>query len=465
MHTADVTIDNISKIEGSAGLEVKIEDGYLKDLKFKIQDYRRFYTQAVKGKPMLTAPSFLSRICGTCSVAHLFASIEAIEKTQGIVVSRQTKQLRRLAYNALMIRDHALHLYFFVMPDVLGIDSILDIPDDPGDAGHQLLHDSFDIKQLGTDISDVIIGAAIHAPFPTIGGFLKLPDPTKFPVLIDRLEKIRPQVVRGIKLFNEWEAEFKRNTDYLCLKNTDHWDFLDGKVVNSNNQSVAEEEFYNFLTKVVIPYSQAEGYHFSDNHEDYLVGALARLNLNKEMLNQRTKTELSVGLGVDINSAFPSNNIHDNNLAQAIEILHCVDDAIEILQSLQIVDEKPIRQVQKAGRGVGVVEAPRGILYHMAEVDEKGMIVDYDVIVPTAQNQINIENDLKKMFVEMLNTLKHLEVAIPSDSRIKSGTPEINGITEEFKSRLKFEAEKIIRAYDPCMSCATNFLKIDWIDV
>jgi len=91
---------------------------------------------------------------------------------------------------------------------------------------------------------------------------------------------------------------------------------------------------------------------------------------------------------------------------------------------------------KKAGVGVGVVEAPRGTLYHMARVNDKGMIEDYDVIVPTSQNQINIEKDLKKYFGANLDK--------PEDV-------------------LRVEAEKIIRAYDPCMSCATNFLKISWI--
>ena len=180
MHDGNITIENITKIEGTAGLEVTVQNGKVSDLKFLIKDYRRFYTTAVKGKPFIAAPSFLSRICGTCSVAHLFAAIEAIENSQGIKCTEQTMALRRLAYDGLVIRDHALHLYFFVLPDVLGIDSILDISDDKEDLGHVLLHDSFDIKKLGTDITDIIIGAAIHAPYPTIGGFLKLPDSLKF---------------------------------------------------------------------------------------------------------------------------------------------------------------------------------------------------------------------------------------------------------------------------------------------
>jgi coenzyme F420-reducing hydrogenase alpha subunit len=162
-----------------------------------------------------------------------------------------------------------------------------------------------------------------------------------------------------------------------------------------------------------------------------LVGSLARLNLGRELLNKRTVSDAKQYL-----SMFPSNNIYHNNLAQAIEILHCVDDSIEILKTINIVEEKPISVAPKAGIGVGVVEAPRGTLYHYAETDAKGMIVKYDVIVPTAQNQINIENDLKKYFEENL---------------------------DKDEVTLKLNAEKIIRAYDPCMSCATNFLKIEWI--
>src|SRR3712207_9381885 len=108
MHSRNITIDTITKIEGNAGLKVFIEDERVKDLQFIVGDYRRFYTTAVRGKRIKAVPSFLSRTCGTCSVAHLFASLMAIESSQEIVVTEQTKTLRRLAYDGLMIRDHAL---------------------------------------------------------------------------------------------------------------------------------------------------------------------------------------------------------------------------------------------------------------------------------------------------------------------------------------------------------------------
>jgi coenzyme F420-reducing hydrogenase alpha subunit len=106
------------------------------------------------------------------------------------------------------------------------------------------------------------------------------------------------------------------------------------------------------------------------------------------------------------------------------------------LRTFDVADEKPVRPPVRAGTGVGVIEAPRGLLYHMTKVNEEGLIEDYDVIVPTAQNQINIENDLKDYFEENL---------------------------DKNEETLRLNAENIIRAYDPCMSCATNFLKMDLI--
>jgi sulfhydrogenase subunit alpha len=431
MPSRNIVIDTIAKIEGNAGLKVVIEDDVVKDLQFIVSDYRRFFTTAVRGKRLVAVPSFLSRICGTCSVAHLFASLMALESAQGIAITEQTKALRRLAYDGLMIRDHALHLYFFVLPDILGVDSILDVPDDPDDLGHTLLHDSFDIKRLGTDISNAVVGAAIHAPWPTVGGFTRNPKPTGFPELVARLEAVRPKVLRGIDTFLKWEASLVRNTDYLGLRDDTLFDFLEGDVLNSNGRRIARPEFKNYLHYVQIPHSHAEGYRFSDTGEDYLVGALARINLNRDLLHPRTRADAATALSV-----FPSNNVYHNNLAQAIEILQCVDDAIDILRTVEVADEKPIRANAHAGTGVGLIEAPRGLLYHMAKVNSDGVVEDYDVIVPTAQNQINIENDLKDY---------------------------INDNLDKDEETLRVGAESIIRAYDPCMSCATNFLKIDWI--
>ena len=309
------------------------------------------------------------------------------------------------------------------------MDSIFDILDDLAAPGHTLLRDSFDIKRLGTDISDAVAGAAIHAPLPTVGGFLRNPDQTKFPGLAAGLEAVRPQVLRGIEAFLEWDASLVQNSDYLCLRNDSRFDFLDAEVLNSNGEKVSESRFAEYLQYVRIPHSQAEGYRFSGTGEDYLVGALVRINLNADVLHPRTRADAA-----DAISAFPSDNIYHNNLAQAIEVPHCVDDAIDILNTTQIAEEKPVREPARSGKGVALIEAPRGLLCHTATVSDGGIVEDYGVVVPTAQNQINIENDLRY----------HFDRNLPKDD-----------------ASLKLDAESIIRAYDPCMSCATNFLRMD----
>ncbi len=432
MHKQDITIDKISKIEGTATLKVSLKNGKVDNLKFIIGDYRRFYTEGVVGKKYSAVPPYLARICGTCSMAHEMASIEAAERALGIYdkVSKQTKTLRTLAYNGTIIRDHALHLYIFNLPDILKIDSVLDI-DDNDEKNHQLLHDAFDLKALGNRLSTTVAGAAVHSPYPTVGGFLKLPKIEEVKAILEDLKKSREMIIRGIKLFFNWEEKLIRNTDYVGLVN-DSFDFLDGKISVNNEKFFKEAEFIKLLKEIVIPYSQSESYVIESSHEDYLTGALARLNLNKDKLHPNTRKDAEKYLKV-----FPSNNVFHNCLAQAIEILHCIDSSIEIIENLnEIKDERPLRPKVKASEGIGVIEAPRGTLYHWLKLDKEGKVTEAEVIVPTSQNQINIENDLKKLFGENIDKMSEDE--------------------------LKHRAEMIIRAYDPCMSCATNFLEIEW---
>src|SRR3989344_2716784 len=101
----DLTLDEISKIEGAAALDLSVREGKVTDLKFKLTEYKRFYTQGIRGKTVPAVPQLLSRICGTCSNAHILAAIEALEKALGIRPTAQTKTMRKLAINGLVIRD------------------------------------------------------------------------------------------------------------------------------------------------------------------------------------------------------------------------------------------------------------------------------------------------------------------------------------------------------------------------
>jgi len=198
----------------------------------------------------------------------------------------------------------------------------------------------------------------------------------------------------------------------------------------SDGTIIQEDEFADHLHRVIIPYSQATG--FQCGGKNYRVGALARINLNKSGLHKDTRKYAGKYL-----STFPSHDIFDNELAQAIEMLHCVDKAIEVLESTEFKPELPPRLTFTEGTGVGVVEAPRGTLYYEMQIGDQGLIKDGTLVIPTAQNQVTIECDIGK-FVQ--NCLQE----------------------DKSKEEIEHEIEKLIRAYDPCMSCATHFLKVNW---
>ena len=439
MHTFDLSLDHITKIEGNASLHLAIEDGKVKSVKFITAENKRFFTEAMKGKSLAALPPHLARICGTCSNAHLLCAIEACENALGIQPSEQTKLMRSLTMHGLIIRDHALHLYLFCIPDIYGVDAFLDL-DENDPAQHQLLHDGFDIKSAGNFLATLIAGRSVHATYPVIGGYLHFPDSVGVKEAIEKLKNIRPAVLRLIEIFKNSPFRFDRKTRYMALVPEENFGYMNGSILTSQGEKYGEDQFRSHLEHVVLPYSQASAYTY--DKEGYMVGALARLNLAKDKLHPKTKDSLADTLGL-----FPATDIFFNNLAQAIEILHSVDESIDILSKNEFKPElivKPASAIASAGAvGVGVIEAPRGTLYHKIVINTDGTVKEGEVIVPTGQNQINIERDVAILVQRLLDE---------SDSA--KATPD--------KGKITFEIEKLIRAYDPCMSCAAHFLKVEW---
>ncbi|MBN1494814.1 Ni/Fe hydrogenase subunit alpha [Candidatus Peregrinibacteria bacterium] len=432
MHQVNLSIKNLSKIEGHLDMDVIIEDNKVKDVQFKIMENKRFFEKAILGKPFAVVPQLLSRICGTCSVAHEMAAIEAVEDALGYKPSDQTITLRKLMMYGMMIRDHALHLYIFSLPDILNKDSILDF-DENNELEHQLLHDMFEVKKAGNYLSTIFGGRAVHAPFVSIGGFLKYPAPEEIQKSRDELLKIRKKIFLLMKVFDECEFSLERETKFVAMKTKDY-SFLEGEVLCSEGGFCVQEKYFRQqLKEVVIPYSTAKAYQILG--QEYMVGSLARMNINHEALHENTKKDAAKYI-----AKFPSHDIYKNNLAQAIEILHSIDHAVEILKNLKIQNNPVNKLTPKEGEGVGVIEAPRGTLYHYVALDKEGLVTDAEVVVPTAQNQNNIENDIRHLVQDRLDRDKD----------------------KMDKEKVKFEIEKLIRAYDPCMSCATHFLEINW---
>lgn len=428
MHSCDlnIEIEKLSKIEGHADLEIIIKKGQVEDVVLKVMENVRFFNEAVKGKPYNSVPQIVSRICGTCSVAHLTACIEAVEKTLSIRPSEQTMTLRKLTMYSLMIRDHALHLYFFVMPDLLGVDSILDVPEDK----HWLIHDALEVKEAGNNLSNLIAGRAVHAPFEQVGGFSNEIDKSKIPEAVQKIEAIRDKVLKLIEIFFSSDWTFRRKTNFVALASPD-FSFLEGKIKSSTGAAIEEADYWDHLHSVVLPYSQASGFEFEG--KEYMVGSLSRINLNEESLHPKTRESTAKYLEV-----FPSDNIFHNNLAQAIEILHSIDHALEILKNNEFKKEPAAKPEKLTGEGVGVIEAPRGTLYYWLGIND-GKVRYANLVIPTAQNLINMKADVKEVVKNICG----------------GDTPE-----KELPEAIRKEVEKLMRAYDPCMSCASHFLKV-----
>ena len=429
MHTFDLTMERITKVEGDASLSLSVKDDTVTAVNFKIAEGKRFYTEALKGKSILGVPQLLARICGTCSNAHIMASITACESAVGITPSEQTKRLRALTMHGLMIRDHALHLYLFSMPDIFDKDAFLDFDENNPDE-HQLLHDGFEVKSAGNFLATMVAGRSVHATYPTIGGFLHFPEKEEIAGAIQKLEAARPAVLRLIKIFKDAPFHFERKENsYMALVPDGSYGYIGGKIMTSKGETFGEEKFREHLEHVVIPYSQASGYIYKG--ESYMVGALARMNFAKDKLNPRTRESAKDALAL-----FPSADIFYNNLAQAIEILHSIDEAVDILKNNTFPPEPILKNPYRDAVGVGVIEAPRGTLYHKIVLGADGLVKEGEVIVPTGQNQICIEQDIGRL----------VQTLLPD-------TP---------KEKIEHEIEKLIRAYDPCMSCASHFLKVKW---
>jgi len=448
-------MEHITKVEGNASLKLQVKDGKVAEAHFAIEEYKRFFTEAMQGKSIAALPPHLARICGTCSNAHIMCSIEACENALGITPTPQTRLLRALTMHGLIIRDHALHLYLFCLPDIFGKDAFLDL-DESDSLQHQLLHDGFDTKSAGNYLATLIAGRSVHATYPVVGGYLHFPEGAGIEEAIEKLKQVRPGILRLIKVFLEAPDHFDRQTKYMAFVPEDSFGYIgNGNIITSKGEKFSQKDFRSHLEHVVLPYSQASAYTYQG--EDYMVGALARINLAQDKLHAKTRESAKEAL-----SKFPSTDIFMNNVAQAIEILHSIDESIDILSKNEFKPEPVIKHEFQPGAstdytGVGVIEAPRGTLYHKVVIGPDGIVKSGEVVVPTGQNQINIERDIVKLVNRILDDNSNVKAQI---SNVKQTASEDDD--KELKEKIAFETEKLIRAYDPCMSCATHFLKVEW---
>jgi len=335
--------------------------------------------------------------------------------------------------------SHLLHIYLLVAPDLLGVKSFVPLISSHNDVVRRALR----MKKTCNDICDILVGRHVHPISSIVGGFTKLPREKDLDAMIDLLRKLEADMAPTVELAATLKfPQFERDTEYVGLvSDGDEYPLLEGDIGSTDGKRVKKEDYLSVTNEFVVPHSSAK--HAKWNRDSYMVGALARINLNYDKLHPKAK-KVAEAIGLKPITKNP----YLNTAAQLIECVHCLEDSIRILEKYKSkginyeeevtvgLNETGVIPVN-AGSGTGAVEVPRGILFHHYEVDKKGKIVNANCIIPTGQNINNIEYDMKKLVPEILNK---------TDEEITLGL------------------EMLVRAYDPCISCSAHFLDVKFIN-
>ncbi len=421
----EITLNHITKIEGHAKLELGIERGKVTKCELSSVEGSRYFEALVLGRQFNEAHEITSRICGICSCAHVVAAISAIESALKFTPSEQTRELRLLLTYGERIRSHATHLYFLALPDYLGYESALAM----ASKYKPQLQDALRLVRMGNSIIKTIGGRDLHPVSATVGGWLKLPSRSDLASLKEQLEAAKDVAERTFKLFNSLEyPKFESTAEMFSLANKKDYATVDG-AFTSKSTSFDKDRYLDFIREYHEERSTANFVVKSDSK--YMVGALPRVSNNQKHLSIDARKKLKAS-----QIKLPSSNPFYNNLAQAIELIHYIDDAIRICGSLDMLVE-PVEKLKfKAGSGVGAIEAPRGVLWHDYSITDDGTISKANIITPTAQNLLCMQEDIRA-YVPMLKTEK--------------------------KEDIVGKIEKLIRSYDPCFSCSSHFLEVNWV--
>lgn len=423
--TTTIKLDHITKIEGHARLIVKIEDGRVKKAQLEVYEGARFFEGILKGRKYDEANVITSRICGVCSQAHTIASLKAVEDAFRVQVTKQTHVLRELLLIGSIIQSHALHLFFLSLPDYYGYDSAIAMAGKyPG-----LVKRGLKLKRLGNDICTLIGGREIHTITAVVGGFCHVPKQEELNLLLKTLKSEKEEFVKTAELLAKLKCtKFESARHFYALSDSYQYSDTEGFIECVGNKCIPTANYGQFFREQIKPYSTAK--FVTVNNERFMVGALARVNLyHKRLCPEAQKILKQSGHKI------PMENPYLNNFCQALEMLTLCDRAIKLLSKLKVKDEKLPEIRPRKGVGVAAIEVPRGTLFHEYEFDDNGMILKSNIITPTTQNLKSIEDDVKAILPSLLH----------------KGEEEI-----------KLELEKLIRAYDPCISCSTHFLQLKW---
>ncbi len=416
----------LSRVEGEGALYVKLDGDRVEHVELNIYEPPRFFESFLRGREIHEVPDITARICGICPVAYQMSSCHALEKALGISVTPEIRTLRRLLYCAEWIESHGLHIHLLHAPDFLGYESGITMAADHREAVERGLR----LKKIGNDILDVLGGRAVHPINVTVGGFYRAPRPQELKELLPDLKWGLQASIEILELVSSFDfPDLEMDYDNVSLKHPKEFPMNDGTVFSSKGPDIPVEEFEQHYEEVHAKQSNALHSVRLPDRTPYLVGPLARLNNCFDQLTPTAK-RYAEKCGID----WPSGNNFKSIVARAIELIVSFEDAIEIVSNYhRAPDVSRVPYKPKAGEGCHATEAPRGLLYHRYRIGEDGLIAEAKIVPPTSQNQPQIEEDLRAF------------------------VPKVVSLTDaEATQRCEF----MIRNYDPCISCATHFLKL-----
>lgn len=423
--TLNIDVETLARVEGEGALMLRVKGNKVAEAKLRIYEPPRFFEAFLRGRAWTEAPDITARICGICPVAYQMSSVHAMEQVAGVKVTGQLRALRRLLYCGEWIESHALHIFMLHAPDFLGYDDAIAMAADHP----ELVQRALAVKKTGNDIVNVVGGREIHPINVRIGGFYRTPARAELAPLLERLKTARDEAIGFVKFVATLPMqELEFDYEFVALRHPDEYPLNEGNIVSSKGIDIPVIDYESVFQEQHVAHSNALHSVVRDRG-NYHTGPLARYSLNFDRLSPvAQQAAIEAGLGPVCRNPFQS------IVVRAVELLYACDEAVRIIEQYER-PERPAVDVQpRVGTGAGCTEAPRGILYHRYRIDEHGKIMEAKIVPPTAQNLSTIEDDLRR-FAE-----SHLELS---------------------QNDMAMRCEQTIRNYDPCISCATHFLRLE----
>lgn len=415
----------LARVEGEGALDLAIDEGRITELRLRIFEPPRLFEKLLEGREASEIPDLVARVCGICPIAYQMSAVQALEGISGVNPGDWVQDMRRLVYCGEWIESHSLHLHLLAAPDCLGYpDGIALARDYPEEMRRGLR-----LQGLGNRIIRIFGARSVHPVGVRLGGFHRAPATGEMASLTEDLAAALPQAAELLA----WVASLPRprtTQDFVsvALRHPSEYPMYSGKIVSSTGLEIETAEWAERIEEHQIPHSTA--LYATLDGRPYLVGPLARLNLNFDRLPEEIRLALDA-----CGAHFPSSDPFDAMVARAAEVYFAVWEAQRLASTYRVPADPWVEVPPQSGIGGGATEAPRGLLWHRYQTGDDGIVGAVRLIPPTSQNQARIEEDLRLSLQSF-------------------------GL-ERSDDELRRHGERVIRNYDPCISCATHFLRLN----